>query len=71
MSLDLYSSGMPWPTLSYYEANTLRFFEEAHDVDMSPLYEPFLSMVPSRARILDAGCGSGVTASIFWTTATT
>lgn len=47
------------PTLSYYESNARRFFEETRGVDMSPLYEPFLSRLPAGASILDAGCGSG------------
>ncbi len=47
------------PTLAYYEANAQRFFQETRSVDMSPLYEPFLALLPSGARILDAGCGSG------------
>ncbi len=59
MSSDPYSSWVHRPTLAYYEANAPRFFEETCDVDMSPLYEPFLSRLPSEARILDAGCGSG------------
>lgn len=59
MSSDPYSSGVHWPTLSYYEANAPRFFEETRDVNMSPLYEPFLSRPRSGAHILDAGCGSG------------
>ncbi len=59
MSSDPYSSGVHQPTLAYYEANAPRFFEDTRDVDLSPLYEPFLSRLPSGAHILDAGCGSG------------
>jgi SAM-dependent methyltransferase len=46
-------------TLSYYEANAERFFQNTHDVDMGSIYGPFLSLLPPGAHILDAGCGSG------------
>ncbi len=47
------------PTLHYYEANAGRFFEETRSLDMRALYEPFLSLVPPNAHVLDAGCGPG------------
>ncbi len=53
------------PTLSFYEANAQRFFHETYGVDMKYLYEPFLSLLPAHARILDAGCGSGRDALAF------
>jgi SAM-dependent methyltransferase len=46
-------------TLSYYEANAERYFHNTRDLDMDSLYEPFLSLMPLGAHILDAGCGSG------------
>lgn len=49
----------------YYSANAQRFFEATVGVDMSTLYEAFLSRLPARARILDAGCGSGRDAKAF------
>lgn len=58
MSSNPYSSAVHRPTLSYYEANASCFFAETSDVDVSALYGPFLSRLPTRARILDAGCGS-------------
>lgn len=34
-------------------------------MDMGPLYEPFLALVRSGGRVLDAGCGSGRDACAF------
>jgi superfamily II DNA or RNA helicase/SAM-dependent methyltransferase/SOS-response transcriptional repressor LexA len=49
----------------YYRQNALQFFESTIGVDMSALYEAFLSKLPSKATILDAGCGSGRDAKAF------
>jgi len=49
----------------YYHQYALGFFESTVTVDMSTLYEPFLSRLPAKARILDAGCGSGRDAKAF------
>jgi SAM-dependent methyltransferase len=46
-------------TISYYERNAKRFYEETVHADMSTLYEPFLKLVSPHGKILDAGCGSG------------
>ena len=46
-------------TLNYYQANAARFFADTQSVDMTPLYERFLPLLPAQALILDAGCGSG------------
>src|SRR5262245_5024139 len=46
-------------TLLYYERNAPTCISDTAGVDMSPLYEPFLALVPAGGRILDAGCGSG------------
>jgi SAM-dependent methyltransferase len=59
MSSDQLSRDPHEQTLSYYEANAQRFFQYTHNVDMSSLYEPFLSLLTPGAHILDAGCGSG------------
>lgn len=59
MSFDQSSRGLHEPTLSYYEANAQRFSEDTRNIDMSSLYEPFLSLLPPSSHILDAGCGSG------------
>lgn len=45
--------------MTYYDKNSTAFFKNTVDLDMSELYEPFLSRLPECASILDAGCGSG------------
>lgn len=45
--------------VDYYECNAKPFFDATVGVDMTPLYQRFLPLLPSQARILDAGCGSG------------
>lgn len=52
-------------TISHYDANARAYFEQTRDVDMAPLYEPFLAWVPTGGAILDAGCGSGRDARAF------
>ncbi len=59
MNSDQLSRDAREQTLSYYEANARRFFQNTHNIDMSSLYEPFLSLLTPGAHILDAGCGSG------------
>ena len=59
MSSEQSSKGPHNQTLSYYEANAKRFFENTRDIDMDSIYEPFLTVLPPGAHILDAGCGSG------------
>ncbi len=46
MSSKRLSSGSHGQTLAYYEANAGRFIEDTHEVDMSPLNVPFLSLLP-------------------------
>jgi len=45
--------------LAYYEANAAMYAEQTSHADLSHLYEPFLSLLPQGARILDVGCGGG------------
>jgi SAM-dependent methyltransferase len=45
--------------LAYYEANAKKYAESTLNIDLAHLYEPFLALLPSRARILDVGCGGG------------
>ncbi len=45
--------------LAYYEANAEAYAKQTRHVDLSHLYEPFIALLPRRARILDVGCGSG------------
>ncbi len=45
--------------MDYYENNAKVFVESTLSVDMQSLYNCFLPLLPERANILDAGCGSG------------
>lgn len=45
--------------MDYYRQHAQAYANATRDVDMLPLYTPFLQMVPERGRVLDAGCGSG------------
>jgi SAM-dependent methyltransferase len=56
---------MPDVKIDYYQQNAGTFFADTVDVDMTPLYRRFLRLLPERARILDAGCGSGRDARAF------
>ena len=64
-------SGQSWmaepgvDTVAFYEANAGGFAADTRDLDMSALYDRFLSRVPPAGRILDAGCGSGRDAFAF------
>ncbi len=51
--------------IDYYQQHAETFFTDTVDVDMAPLYGRFLPLLPARARILDAGCGSGRDARLF------
>ncbi len=51
--------------MDYYENNALAFVESTRLIDMQSLYQPFLALLPTRAHILDAGCGSGRDAKQF------
>jgi len=53
------------PTLDYYRQRAAAFFAVTAGVDMAPLHTRFLASLPSGARILDAGCGSGRDAKAF------
>lgn len=44
---------------AYYTDNAADFFRSTVEVDMAPIYEKFLPLVPRQGHILDAGCGSG------------
>ena len=46
-------------TLSYYDDNAKKFFDGTVNINMTVLYAPFLTYMPTYASILDAGCGSG------------
>lgn len=46
-------------TVKYYDDNADVFVAQTVNADVTELYVPFLSKLPERARILDAGSGSG------------
>ncbi len=46
-------------SLKFYEDNAEQFAANTLDVDMSAIYERFLSALPQPGPILDAGCGAG------------
>ncbi|MCG6648886.1 class I SAM-dependent methyltransferase [Acinetobacter baumannii] len=46
-------------TIDYYNIYSDQFAKSTFNVDMESLYHPFLAHLPSTARILDLGCGSG------------
>ncbi|PQJ85037.1 class I SAM-dependent methyltransferase [Aliivibrio sifiae] len=44
---------------NYYNSNADAFFNDTIDVDASSLYQEFMPYLPTNAKIIDAGCGSG------------
>lgn len=46
-------------TISYYNENAQRYYEDTKGADLSDLYARFLLTVPTQGHILDLGCGSG------------
>jgi superfamily II DNA or RNA helicase/SAM-dependent methyltransferase len=54
-------------TLAYYQANAEKFVADTQGVDMSPLYQRFVELLPRGGHILDAGCGSGRDCKVFAT----
>ncbi len=52
-------------TIAFYNQSAEDFFDATASINMSPLYKRFLSLLPEKAHILDAGCGSGRDAKAF------
>jgi SAM-dependent methyltransferase len=52
-------------SVEFYEKNAESFIAQTGSIDMNPLYERFCSVLPTNARVLDAGCGSGRDALAF------
>ncbi|MBA2758898.1 MAG: SAM-dependent methyltransferase, partial [Chloroflexia bacterium] len=50
---------------TWYDQHSDRYIGDTGHLDLSPLYARFLAHLPGRARILDAGCGSGRDALAF------
>ncbi len=46
-------------TQNYYNNNADIFFNNTIDVDAESLYQEFMPYLPTSAKIIDAGCGSG------------
>lgn len=46
-------------TIAFYNQHAQQYFDDTINVDMSELYEPFVTKIEKGGRILDAGCGSG------------
>jgi len=46
-------------TIDYYDKNATEYSESTIGVDFSATQERFLRYIPSHAKILDFGCGSG------------
>lgn len=45
--------------VDYYDEHAEQFFQNTYQVNMQPVYARFLAHLPSKAYILDLGCGSG------------
>ena len=45
--------------MKYYLDNAKSFFDGTVNIDMQMHYNQFLPLLPERANIIDAGCGSG------------
>jgi SAM-dependent methyltransferase len=52
-------------TFDYYEQHADEFAQRTRDIDLSPLYEEFLPLLPPGGLILDAGCGTGRDSAVF------
>lgn len=46
-------------TIDYYDEHAEEYIHSTSKIDMSHIYQPFLSRLKKGQRILDAGCGSG------------
>jgi len=46
-------------TIDYYNKNAETFFAATATVNMEPVHQRFLKLLPPTGRVLDAGCGSG------------
>src|SRR5262245_44821759 len=52
-------------TVVYYDAHAAEYARDTLGVQVAPLYEPFLTLVPPGGHVLDVGCGSGRDALAF------
>jgi SAM-dependent methyltransferase len=52
-------------SISYYDKNSIDFYNRTINADVHDLYQRFLKLLPKQARILDAGCGVGRDSKFF------
>lgn len=52
-------------SINYYTKYADEFYQQTINRDMSVCYNRFLSLIPSKGKILDAGCGVGRDAKYF------
>jgi SAM-dependent methyltransferase len=52
-------------TVRYYDLHAEEYAQSTQNLDLTKLYEPFLSLIPAGGHVLDAGCGSGRDALFF------
>ncbi len=52
-------------TINYYDRNAEGFCRDTFELDMTDIYQRFLSRLHPGAFILDAGCGSGRDSKVF------
>lgn len=46
-------------TISYYDDNAKKFYNNTVNIDLGEFYSHFLQYIPDKGTILDLGCGSG------------
>jgi len=52
-------------SIAFYNTHAESFFHDTVTVNLTPLYQAFLPLLPEQGSILDAGCGSGRDSQFF------